>query len=579
MGTGRSLLGVINKDRAQRGMAPTRNMYGRWTKACQDWSWRERAAAWDQWVVDQADLKWQREIMGPAEALGRLSQMARGNIDTFVEIGSNGHIRNIKQDQLKENGHLVKKIASSEGRTNSVSLEMYDAQTALQMVGKHLKLFDRAEEEIKPDKRTVVIPANLIAPEFTNVYRAVQAGKYQEFVLSGGRGSTKSSFASLEIIELLVNNPTMHALALRQVKDTLRDSVYAQLVWAITELGLAAEFKCLVSPMEIIYTPTGQRIYFRGVNDPGKIKSIKPPFGYIGIIWFEELDQYHGAEEVRKVEQSVMRGGDKAYIFKTFNPPKSANNWANKYAKIPKDNQYQHHSTYLTVPTEWLGRPWLNEAEFLKAINPTAYEHEYMGVANGIGGLVFDNVKLRAITDDEISQFDHVLHGLDWGYFPDPLAYGRMHYDAARMTLYIYGEFKGLKLGNRVAFDALVNCGLIRHVDGVDEDQHNYTAYPDLIIADSAEPKSIGDFRSYGAMIRGAEKGPDSVTYSMKWLQSLVSIVIDPERCPEHANEFINYELEQDKNGEFISEYPDKNNHFIDDVRYATNLIWRRKGQ
>jgi phage terminase large subunit len=100
-----------------------------------------------------------------------------------------------------------------------------------------------------------------------------------------------------------------------------------------------------------------------------------------------------------------------------------------------------------------------------------------------------------------------------------------------------------------------------------------------LIIADSAEPKSIADFREYGANIRGAEKGPDSVNYSMKWLQSLAKIVIDPARAPHHAQEFSEYELEQDRNGEFISAYPDKNNHAIDDVRYALNLLWRRPGR
>jgi phage terminase large subunit len=187
-----------------------------------------------------------------------------------------------------------------------------------------------------------------------------------------------------------------------------------------------------------------------------------------------------------------------------------------------------------------------------------------MGIVTGTGGLVFENTVLQKITDEEIAQFDHVLHGLDWGYFPDPFCYGRMHYDAARLTLYIFDEYRVNKRSNRLVYRDLVKRGL---------------KSSDLIIADSAEPKSIADFREYGANIRGAEKGPDSVDYSIKWLQSLKAIIIDLERAPYHAEEFLNYELEQDKDGEFISAYPDRNNHAIDDVRYATNLIWRKRGQ
>ncbi len=355
-------------------------------------------------------------------------------------------------------------------------------------------------------------------------------------------------------------------LALRQVKDTLRDSVFSQLQWAINELGLEAEFKSTVSPMEITYLATGQKIYFRGADEPGKIKSIKPAFGYIGVLWFEELDQFHGEEAVRKIEQSAIRGGDVAYVFKTFNPPRSAANWVNRYIKIPKATQFKHKSTYLELGSriKWLGKAFVEEAEYLKLVNPLAYEHEYMGVANSAGGLVFENVQLRAITDEEIGQFDRVLHGLDWGFYPDPAHYVRCHYDAARMTLYIFGELRRLKTSNRHLWDALVAYGVTPE---------------EMLIADSAEPKSIADFREYGASCRPAEKGPESVKYSMKWLQSLMAIVIDPERAPEAANEFLTYEYEQDRYGNVISEYPDANNHAIDGVRYATNLIWRRRGQ
>lgn len=414
------------------------------------------------------------------------------------------------------------------------------------------------------DTQPFTLPADVIAPSFLDVYRDIAGRLHTEYLLKGGRGSTKSSFASLTIIYLLKNNPMIHALATRQVGNTLRDSVYSQLQWAIGELGLADEFKCTTSPLEIEYLPTGQKIYFRGADDPGKIKSIKPTFGYIGILWFEELDQFHGQEAIRKIEQSVIRGGDEAFIFKSYNPPRTANNWVNKYVQIPKGTQYQHHSSYLNVPAEWLGKTWLEEAEYLKTVNPNAYDHEYLGIVNGTGGQIFENVKIEKITDEQIKEFDHVLNGLDWGYYPDPASFGKMHYDAARHTLYIFGELRKWKTGN--------------------EDLHkNLTEYgyrnEDLLIADSAEPKSVADFRAYGANCRGAEKGPDSVKYSIKWLQSLTAIIIDNQRAPFHAEEFLDYQFEMTKDGELISEYPDRANHAIDDTRYATNLIWRRRGE
>ena len=408
------------------------------------------------------------------------------------------------------------------------------------------------------------IPASMIAPVFAPVLFDIQEHKHTEYVFPGGRGSTKSSFVSLNIIDLIMKHTDMHAVVMRQVADTLRGSVYQQTLWAIDALGLSDEFHATLSPLEITRKSTGQKIYFRGADDPGKVKSIKVPFGYIGILWLEELDQFTGPESVRKIEQSVVRGGDIAYIFKSFNPPKSASNWANKYIKIPKETRLVTWSNYTQVPEAWLGKPFLEEASFLKEVNPDAYENEYMGVANGSGGSVFDNVKIRAITDDEISQFDHVLNGVDWGWYPDLYAFVRVHYDSDRLRLYIYREYTCNKKSNRQTADELIKLGVTSN---------------DLITCDSAENKSIGDYKSYGLFARPAEKGPGSREYSYKWLQSLREIVIDNVRCPVAAEEFLDYEYDRDKEGNVISGYPDGNDHCIDAVRYATNSIWKRRGQ
>lgn len=144
------------------------------------------------------------------------------------------------------------------------------------------------------------IPANMIAPVFSPVLFDIQEGKHSEYTFPGGRGSTKSSFVGLNVIDLIMKHEDMHACVLRAVANTIKDSVYSQIQWAISALMLEDEFVFAKSPLEITRISTGQKIFFRGADDPNKIKSIKPPFGYIGIVWFEELDQFAGEEAVRK---------------------------------------------------------------------------------------------------------------------------------------------------------------------------------------------------------------------------------------------------------------------------------------
>lgn len=407
------------------------------------------------------------------------------------------------------------------------------------------------------------IPASLIAPSFSSVLFDIADNKYSEYVFPGGRGSTKSSFISLNVIDLLMKNEEMHACALRQVGNTLKDSIYNQILWAISALGLDDEFLATKSPLEITRIKTGQKIYFRGADDENKIKSIKPAFGYIGVLWFEELDQFKGEEAVRKIEQSVVRGGELVYKFKSFNPPKSALNWANKYIKIPRQDRLVIESTYLTVPEKWLGKPFLDDAEFLKQTNPVAYENEYLGIANGTGGNVFDNVTVREITDEEIEGFDMIFNGVDWGWFPDLYAFVRVSYVPSQHTLYIWQEYTCNKQSNRQTADKLFELGITGN---------------DLITCDNAENKSVGDYKAYGLLAKAAIKGPGSREYSYKWLQSLKEIVIDNVRCHVACTEFLEKEYERDKGGNVISGYPDGNDHCIDAVRYATERLWRRKG-
>lgn len=440
---------------------------------------------------------------------------------------------------------------------------------AMSDLEKTLTIKEKREEEKKAEEAARLaqeyhMDLDIIADVFHPMIRDVRRGLHTEYILPGGRGSTKSSGISCIIPELLKNHPDMHALVLRKVGNTIKDSVYAQLKWAISKLGLDAEFRFKSSPFEITYKPTGQKIYFRGADDPLKIKSIKPEFGYIGIVWFEELDQFAGPEEVRNIQQSAIRGGNKAYKFKSFNPPRSKNNWANEYteeAEFKDDSAVVVHSTYKDVPADWLGDQFINDAEHLKEVNPNAYENEYMGVANGNGGNVFEFIEERTITDEEIRHMDRIYQGVDWGWYPDKYAFVRLHYDEARETIYFLDEMYENKRSNTWTADEIKRRG--------------YTDY--VITCDSAENKSVNDYRDAGLPARGAEKGPGSVEYSMKWLQGK-KLVIDPNRTPNVCEEFEKYEYERDKDGNIISGYPDKNNHLIDATRYATETKWKRRG-
>ena len=431
-------------------------------------------------------------------------------------------------------------------------------------------LISEKEKSDNREKMAVVIPAKDISSSFVDMNRAVDDREYREFYFEGGRGSTKSSFISEKIIELLENNPKMCCVVLRKVKDTLKDSVYSQLEWAIDTLaetypGLNEDYKLTKSPLEITKISTGQKIYFRGADDYGKIKSLKTPKDmYVGITWYEEFDQFGGMEEVRKINQSLIRGGEDFIQFYSYNTPASTQHFVNVEKLIPKDSRIVHLSDYRNVPVKWLGQAFVEEAEFLKNVNERLYKNEYLGEMTGVGGNVFENIELREITDSEIDTFDYTYQGLDFGWFPDPLAWTKCCYNPNQKTLYIFDEFVVNRMSNEEVWRKL------KEEKGVKES--------DLIIADSAEPKSIGDFRAYGSSMRGAEKGPGSVDYSMKWLSSLNKIVIDTKRCPVSAQEFSTYEYQQDKDGNYISGYVDANNHCIDSIRYALNNIWKKRG-
>lgn len=262
-------------------------------------------------------------------------------------------------------------------------------------------------------------------------------------------------------------------------------------------------------------------------------------------------------EEIRNLNQSLMRGGSKFWCFSSYNPPKSAQNWVNEEMMTDEPDRLIHVSSYLDVNPDWLGPQFIYEAEKLKRKNETAYRHEYLGEITGTGGAVFENVKEMAMTEADIGQFDKRYYGLDFGFAVDPLSFLSMYYDKKRENLYIFDEIYRPKLTNRQA------AGKIREK----------TTDTAIIRADSAEPKSIRELNELGLKVIAAKKGPDSVDFGIKWLQGLSNIYIDKNRCPNAYREFVTYEYERTRDGQYISAYPDKNNHAIDAARYGLETV------
>lgn len=376
--------------------------------------------------------------------------------------------------------------------------------------------------------------------------------------MGGGRGSGKSSFVSLEILLGMMADPAANTVIYRKVAGTLRDTVYAQMLWAVDKLRVGNLWQPRLTPLEMVYKPTGQRILFRGADDPGKSKGLKLTQGYFKYLWFEELTEFQGMEDVRTIKASALRGG-KAVTFCSYNPPMSARSWVNAEALVSRTGRLTHHSTYLDMPPRWLGRPFLAEARALRQTNERAYRHMYLGEVTGTGGQVFDNLELRPI---EPAQWQGLplYCGHDFGFAVDPDAFVRCALDRRRRILYILDEFVAAGLG----LDALAR-------------EMKKRCQGELITADSAEPRSIAELRGRGLRLIPAKKGPDSVTHGMRWLQTLGKIVIDPGACPNAAREFSAYEYGRDREGRFLSRYPDESNHTIDAVRYAMECVSTRR--
>lgn len=407
--------------------------------------------------------------------------------------------------------------------------------------------------------------SEILAPAFYPMHQALRKGEAVHFWLPGGRGSGKSSAVSVEILLGIMRDPAANGAVFRKVGKNLRDSVYEQFLWAAGKLGVRELWEGRTSPqLAMVYRPTGQKVLFRGMDSCQKLKSLKTERGYLKYIWYEEADEFAGEAELRSVNQSLMRGGERFAVFYTFNPPRSPGHWINRLLSREEGREgvRVYRSDYRGMPGEWLGEPFLAEAERLKAADPEAYAHEYLGQAVGSGGIVFRNLALRRIGDEEIGGFCRVRRGIDWGYGADPFVYLAAEVDRKKRRVLVFHE----EYRFRARYDWIAEHIRRENLRG------------EAVMADSAEPRSNDELRERGIRVLAAKKGPGSIEHGISWLQDLEELVIDPERCPNAAREFSGYQLEEDGQGGFLGGFPDRDNHCIDALRYACERDMRRTG-
>ena len=404
-------------------------------------------------------------------------------------------------------------------------------------------------------KRKQLKISDLLTSKFYPLYSAWKSNKYTRLVCKGGRGSAKSTNIALILVVDLMQYP-INTICFRKVGETLRKSVYEQIKWAIKFLEVEEYFEYKLSPLEIIYKERGNKFIFMGVDDPQKSKSIKEAQFPVARYWFEELAEFKNEDEVETVLNSIFRGKlEKGLIYKGFfsyNPPKMKHNWVNKkynYSFI-ENNVYVHHSTYLENPH--ISEEFIKEAEAVKAKDETKYRLVYMGEPIGNGLVPFPNLEIREIEASEIAGLEKFRNGVDWGYGVDPLAFVRWGYDKKKSIIYALDEYYGVGLKNRNLANYILSKG-----------------YDELVMCDSAEPKSIDELKEYDISAWGAKKGAGSVEYGEKWLSDLEAIVIDPKRTPNISREFEMIDYDTDREGNPLPRLCDSNNHTIDATRYA----------
>ena len=385
-------------------------------------------------------------------------------------------------------------------------------------------------------------------------YKAYWNFKGRFRVCKGSRASKKSKTTALWYIYNLMKYPNSNLLVIRKTYSTLKNSCYTELKWAIHRLGVDAFFNCTLSPLEITYKPTGQKIYFRGLDDPLKITSITVDVGSLCWAWIEEAYEITSEADFDMLNESI-RGEVADGLFKqitiTFNPW-NERHWLKKRFFDNPDKDTLAMTTNYTC-NEWLDEADLQVFETMKEKNPRRYQVAGVGNWGIVDGLVYENWKEQEFNIDDVrTDRTTSVFGLDFGYTNDPSALFCGILDVKAKKLWVFDEMYEKALSNKDIYNNISRMGFAK----------------EQIIADCAEPKSIDELRYYGLRrMQGAKKGKDSINNGIQWIQEL-EIIIHP-RCVNFLNEISNYQWDEDKFGNKVNKPIDCFNHLMDAMRYA----------
>ena len=365
----------------------------------------------------------------------------------------------------------------------------------------------------------------------------------------------------MKIIYRMMQYPLANTLVIRRVFNTHKDSTFAQLKWAVNNLGVRHLWKFSLSPLEATYIPTGQKILFRGTDDPMSITSITVEKGYICFCWFEEFFQITDEDSFNKIDMSIRGELPEGYykqIIMTFNPW-SEKHWIKKrFYDNPDENTLALTTTYKT--NEWLGPDDIALFESMKVRNPRRYAIEGLGEWGIAEGLIYEDFVEREFNYQEISKRKSVtaIFGLDFGYTNDPTAFICALVDQDTKELYIFDEHYE---------KAMTNSEIAAMI--------KYKGYAkEVIIADSSEPKSIEEIKRAGVMrIKGAAKGKDSILNGIQLIQDY-KIIVHP-KCENTILELSNYVWDT-KDGVMINKPIDDYNHLLDSLRYGMERIKKK---
>ncbi|AAY53187.1 TerL [Listeria phage P35] len=421
------------------------------------------------------------------------------------------------------------------------------------------------------DTDTLSIDINifdLMSPAFHNIYQRVLDNTAPSHVwMKGGRGSGKSSFVALMVVDEIMKDPQANAVIFRKVDEGMRTTLLPQYQWAIDQLGVSGAWRTSLQPMMLLYknpeTGLEQQIRFKGVKDPKRVKASKFRVGYAKYLIYEEADEYESEEDFSIVNSSYMRGegtGD-SRAFYLYNPPKYKGHWLNNWVDVIRDepSQYVHHSTFIPIALhhpEWLGSTWLESARLVRDKNPNRYEWEFLGRNVNTGNEVFPNAVQEHITFDMIDGL-RPYEGFDEGYTADPSVWLRVFYDEQRDTVYITDELVMKRYKTKALAKDILN---------VQEGSYN------IVRGDSANPRVLDEMRDLGVNALAVSKSPNSVPHGTNWLANRIKIVID-FKCPNTWREFSSYALLPDGVGNRKHGFPDKDNHTIDTTRYALEEV------